>query len=488
MNRATVQRATAGLAAWLVDGGRAGGKVVVGHDARHGSAEFAADTAGGPRRVGARPRRLPDDRVPTPLVAFAVRALGAAAGVMVTASHNPACRQRLQGLRRRRRPDRAADGRRDRPADRPGHVGHHDRPRRRRRCATIPDDVIPDYIEAVVDLTVDRARDLRIAYTPMHGVGRDVVLRVLAAAGFPPPAVVERQADPDPDFPTLAFPNPEEPGAIDLLLDLARAERADVAIANDPDADRLAVAVPDATATGGWRLLTGDEIGALLGEWRLDHRRPGPPIDSWPRPSSARRCSPRSPPTSASSTRRPSPASSGWRGPPWPARTSAPSTPTRRPWVPASAGSCGTRTGSRAPWPSPSWPPTRTGQAPSRCSIASTTSTAATACTARPSARCAIDGPDALDRARAVVERLADRPARLPRRSAVVGRRRPARRRRRPAARPTWSASTSTGPASSSGRRAPNPSSRPTSRWSHPRRRRPSPGPRTPPTSRWQRS
>jgi phosphomannomutase len=128
--------------------------------------------------------------------------------------------------------------------------------------------LLPVYIGDVTRLAVAEARDLRIAYTPMHGVGRLVVERVLSAAGFPPPVVVAAQADPDPTFPTVAFPNPEEPGAMDLLLELATAERADLAIANDPDADRLAVAVPD--PAGGWRPLTGDEIGTLLGDWRLE--------------------------------------------------------------------------------------------------------------------------------------------------------------------------------------------------------------------------
>ena len=133
------------------------------------------------------------------------------------------------------------------------------------------------YVDAVVGsaLAPSGPSDIRIAYTPMHGVGGAVVARVLAAAGFRDPAVVAAQARPDPDFPTVAFPNPEEPGAMDLLLDLARHEDADVAIANDPDADRLAVAVPAAGAPGGWRALSGDEIGAVLGDWLLE-RTSGP--------------------------------------------------------------------------------------------------------------------------------------------------------------------------------------------------------------------
>jgi phosphomannomutase len=139
------------------------------------------------------------------------------------------------------------------------------------RVSVLGDDVTTAYVDAVVGspLAPAGATDARIAYTPMHGVGRDVALRVFEAGGFAPPGVVAAQSEPDPDFPTVAFPNPEEPGAMDLLLDLARREDADVAIANDPDADRLAVALPDPTIDGGWRALSGDEIGAVLGDWLL---------------------------------------------------------------------------------------------------------------------------------------------------------------------------------------------------------------------------
>jgi phosphomannomutase len=130
---------------------------------------------------------------------------------------------------------------------------------------TLDDDVVHAYLDRVTGL-VDPAspRDLRIAYTPLHGVGRDVVLAAFQRAGFDPPAVVERQGDPDPEFSTVAFPNPEEPGAIDLAVAAAVEHQADIVLANDPDADRCAVAVPDPHSTTGWRMLRGDEVGALL--------------------------------------------------------------------------------------------------------------------------------------------------------------------------------------------------------------------------------
>jgi len=268
MNRALVRLATAGLASWLNYTGHEGGTVVVGRDGRRGSAGFAADAAAVLAGAGMRPLVFPGV-VPTPVVAYAVRTLIAAGGIVVTASHNPAADNGYKVY--------ASDGAqivppmdseisaridevtsiRDLPFD-PDGVGQ------------VADGLLPEYIADVTRLAVAEARDLRIAYTALHGVGRPVVERVLGAAGFPPPLVVASQADPDPDFPTVPFPNPEEPGAMDQLLALAASERADLAIANDPDADRLAVAVTDASRGGAWRPLTGDEIGTLLGDWRLE--------------------------------------------------------------------------------------------------------------------------------------------------------------------------------------------------------------------------
>jgi phosphomannomutase len=268
MNRAMVRKATAGFAAWLRDTGHAGEPVIVGRDGRHGSEAFAADAAAVLAGAGLRPLAFPGI-VPTPVVAYAVRTLNSAGGIVVTASHNPAPDNGYKvyagdGAQIVPPMDHEISARIDQatsvraiPYD-PEGVGE------------VPDVLLPEYVADVTRLTVAEARDVKIAYTPMHGVGRRVVERVLSAAGFPPILVVASQADPDPDFPTVPFPNPEEPGAMDELLALASAERADLAIANDPDADRLAVAVPDAAAGGRWRPLTGDEIGSLLGDWRLE--------------------------------------------------------------------------------------------------------------------------------------------------------------------------------------------------------------------------
>jgi phosphomannomutase len=273
MNRVVVRRTAAALCRWLDDHGR-DGPVVVGRDARHGSADFAADTAAVVAGTG-REVVVADAPVPTPLLAFAVRHLGAAAGVVVTASHNPPADNGYKVY--------AGDGAQivppwdteiathmagvERVADLV--LAGPDDP----RISVLPDEVLDAYLDGVAGLRVaPDAAPLRVAYTPMHGVGLDVVRRAFARSGLPEPVVVAEQADPDPDFPTVAFPNPEEPGAMDLLLDLAQREGADVALANDPDADRLAVAVPGPRAgADGWRVLTGDEIGLLLADHLLRH-------------------------------------------------------------------------------------------------------------------------------------------------------------------------------------------------------------------------
>jgi phosphomannomutase len=268
MNRALVRRATAGFAAWLIDQGREGKPVIVGRDGRHGSAGFAADAAAVLAGAGLRALEFPDV-VPTPVVAYTVRTLNAAGGIVVTASHNPAADNGYKVY--------AHDGAQivppmdDEISARIDEVTSvTDLPFDPDGVEEVPDVLLPEYVADVTRLTVAEARDVKIAYTAMHGVGRRIVERVLAAAGFPPPVVVASQADPDPDFPTVPFPNPEEPGAMDAVLALARSTRADLAIANDPDADRLAVAAPDPSAGGRWRALTGDEIGSLLGDWRLE--------------------------------------------------------------------------------------------------------------------------------------------------------------------------------------------------------------------------
>lgn len=277
MNRATVIRATAGLAAHLRDIVGDDFTVVLGCDARHGSADFHRDAAAVIAAAGGRALALPS-QLPTPLTAFAVRRLGADAGVMVTASHNPPRDNGYKVYLGGRAVD--ADERRGVQI-----IAPHDSAIAAHIAAAPPADEIPRDEGAVehlgpgiVDEYVARAVSLAglsepgdraaagIVVTPMHGVGGDTIVRVLREAGFTGVAAVERQFAPDPDFPTVSFPNPEEDGALDLAIELARERAADVIIAADPDADRCSVAVPDPRADGGWRQLSGDEIGALLGE------------------------------------------------------------------------------------------------------------------------------------------------------------------------------------------------------------------------------
>jgi phosphomannomutase len=252
MNRAVVRRTAAGLAAHLGPGAT----VVVGRDARHGSADFLADVGAVLAGAGLRPLLLPRE-LPTPVLAFAVLHLRADAGVMVTASHNPPQDNGLKVY--------LADG-----AQLPSPVDEQvvraiaavgavrDLPLG--EAEVLGEQVWQAYLDAVADLPLTGAREVRVAYTPLHGVGLETLRAAFDRAGFPAPEVVGQQAEPDPDFPTVSFPNPEEPGALDLLLELSRG--ADVAIASDPDADRIAVAVGD-------RPLRGDETGILLADHLL---------------------------------------------------------------------------------------------------------------------------------------------------------------------------------------------------------------------------
>ncbi len=345
MNRAVVRAATAALAGWLA--GRepvaASAGVVVGCDARHGSAEFADEAARVLTGAGLHVHLLPRPG-PTPLLAFSVRHLSAAAGIMITASHNPAADNgyklyladgaqivppadaEIEAAIRALGPLRDipvgsldgplvtrhgeeiagaylaaltagaqppdADGQphdsdqpdatdQPRDADQPPgaadqlHNGAHtprdaDQP----RC----DQPRCDQPLGAAGQPPAVGAPLRVVYTPMHGVAGPLMLEAIARAGFPAPQVVAAQADPDPDFPTVAFPNPEEPGALDLAIEQATQTGADLVLASDPDGDRLAVAVPDPAAEYGWRRLTGDQLGAVLGAYLLDRTadRPDP--------------------------------------------------------------------------------------------------------------------------------------------------------------------------------------------------------------------
>jgi phosphomannomutase len=258
MNRVVVIRAAAGLAAYLLAHGHRGGAVAVGYDARHNSRTFATDTAAVLAGAGLRPLVMPRP-LPTPVLAFAIRHLRCVAGVMVTASHNPAQDNGYKVY--------LGDGTQIVPpadADIAGAIAAvgplADVPRGQ-HWATIDDSILEAYLARVATLPAPGPRDLCIAYTPLHGVGGAVVRTALERTGFPAPSVVAEQAEPDPDFPTTAFPNPEETGTMDLALEWGARVGADVVFANDPDADRCAVAVPTPT---GFHRLSGDEVGALF--------------------------------------------------------------------------------------------------------------------------------------------------------------------------------------------------------------------------------
>ena len=266
MNRMVVRRVTAGLAARLlesdVDAQRG---VVLGHDARHKSAEFAADVAAVLGGAGIPVHRLAPN-APTPLVAFGVLDLGAAAGIQITASHNPAADNGYKVY--------WSDGAQIIPpldGEISAAIDLVEPDAELPLSTELISDVDPAIIDRYLDATLQLQRrpddrDLRIVYTPLHGVAAPMVRRLLERAGFTDVVPVAEQLEPDPDFPTVAFPNPEEPGALDLAMKTATDAGADLILANDPDGDRIAAA---AGADGGWKALTGDEIGCLLAEWLL---------------------------------------------------------------------------------------------------------------------------------------------------------------------------------------------------------------------------
>ncbi|MGO0576600.1 phospho-sugar mutase [Ornithinimicrobium panacihumi] len=274
MNRAVVIRTAAGLTAYLKQqltnaGEQRGPVVVVGYDARHNSDVFARDTAAVVVAAGGRAMVLPRP-LPTPVLAFAITHLGADAGVMVTASHNPPQDNGYKVY--------LGDGSQIVP---PADSQISDQIARATSVAgveraedgweTLGEEVLEAYLDAAVAvLDPGSSRDLSVVHTALHGVGSEVVQAAFERAGFARPTPVASQELPDPEFPTVTFPNPEEPGAIDAALDLAGQVAPDLVIANDPDADRCALAVQDG---GSWRMLRGDEVGALLGQHVIDRGR-----------------------------------------------------------------------------------------------------------------------------------------------------------------------------------------------------------------------
>jgi phosphomannomutase len=267
-----VVRTTAGVASWLVQQGLGGGIVVVGRDARHGSEDFAEDAAGVLSAVGFDVRVLPEP-LPTPVVAHAARALDAVAGIQITASHNP---PQDNGFKLYLGGGVQLVG----PADTEIEAAIAKTPAAnavsRKQNWTVLESGHEDYLARVSALPRGGDREVRVAATALHGVGAKTLRRALQRAGFDDVHFVASQSEPDPDFPTVGFPNPEEPGATDELLRLAEDINADLAIALDPDADRCALGVREA---GTWRMLRGDETGVLLA-WHvlstLDESAPDP--------------------------------------------------------------------------------------------------------------------------------------------------------------------------------------------------------------------
>jgi phosphomannomutase len=265
MNRAVVSKTAYGISQFMAKNSLK--SIVIGRDARYGSEDFTRDTAeimcGAGFEVFVLPRPLP-----TPVLAYAVRKLGCDVGVMVTASHNPpqdnGYKVYLGGVVKGIRYEGSQiiapiDGEISAEIAKTPRL---DTLKRSTNWTVLPEEIVNDYVNSTAKLASSPEK-LKIVYTAMHGVGKETLVKVFTASGFDKPILVSEQAEPDPDFPTVAFPNPEEPGAIDLSLKLAREVGADLVIANDPDADRCAVAINDS----GWRMLRGDEVGALLGEY-----------------------------------------------------------------------------------------------------------------------------------------------------------------------------------------------------------------------------
>lgn len=271
MNRAVVIRAAAGLCAYLQEKVGADFSLVVGFDARYGSAQFAQDTAAVATALGGKAFLFPR-ALPTPVTAFALRHLEVDAAVMVTASHNPpednGYKVYLGG---RAVTDWGQGSQIVPPADKEIYAKIQAAgPAKDIALAdsgwqVLGEDVLDAYLKRLETLVpaCSQHQNLRIVLTSMHGVGGETCLRALHQAGFSDVHIVTQQHDPDPDFPTVSFPNPEEPGALDLSMQLAQAVDADLILANDPDADRCSAAI---CVAGKWRQLAGDEVGWLLGE------------------------------------------------------------------------------------------------------------------------------------------------------------------------------------------------------------------------------
>jgi phosphomannomutase len=274
MNRVLVAQAAAGIAAYLLETAHGQApSVVIGYDGRKNSAIFARDTAELMAGAGVRAILLPR-LLATPVLAFAVRHLDVSAGVMVTASHNPphdnGYKVYLGGEDHGSQIVPPADAEIAARIQRIA-AGSITDLLRSDAYEHAPESVIDAYVAATASVATASALPLRVVYTAMHGVGWETASRAFAAAGFPAPTTVAEQIEPDPAFPTVAFPNPEEPGALDLSYTTARSINAELVIANDPDADRLAVAIPDTATDAGYRRLSGNEVGSLLG-WRAAER------------------------------------------------------------------------------------------------------------------------------------------------------------------------------------------------------------------------
>lgn len=268
MNRLVVRQTTVGLMHWLKEGA----KVVIGFDARHNSREFAEDVARVVAGAGGVAELLPEP-LPTPVLAFAVLSRSADAGVMITASHNPPADNGYKlyladGIQLVSPADAEVAAAIDSCVGKTMLLGELDDP----NVVRLSDDVAQQHLDACVDVLTGTDRDVHLVYTAMHGVGGEHMSRAMKQAGFASPALVGEQFLPDPDFPTVSFPNPEEAGALDLALALARDQEADAVLANDPDADRLAVAVRSRVEehdAPDYVSLSGDQVGILLADYLI---------------------------------------------------------------------------------------------------------------------------------------------------------------------------------------------------------------------------